>query len=302
MHSQLHRPKGFGEILDAAFRLCKNHFSDFFKIVLILIGPIYLLQAIILLLSGTSFFRELGSGNGRFEQIFSGVEASANTTVGEDLANIVVTLPMIVLYPVALAAVLFAVNQLYKGQEFTVKSVIKQAFTKFWALLGNSLLYGVILFGMVFVPTIIITIFGVIGMVADPAIGIILMIILFLGLGFTVFFFMSRWSFYLGATAFEDNAPGLARSWRLTRKRVWKVLGIYVILGLLFFIISLAVESIIILLLGTSVLYTLIISLVTLFTSMIFMVGYAILYFDLKTRHDGDDINEMIDDYQNPGN
>ncbi|MBY7141540.1 hypothetical protein KFZ56_00135 [Virgibacillus sp. NKC19-3] len=294
--------KGFGEILDAAFRLCKNHFSDFFKIVLILIGPIYLLQAIILLLSGTSFFREMGSGSSRFDQIFSSVEASANTTLGEDLANIVVTFPMLILYPVALAAGLFAINQLNKGQEFTVKSVIKQAFSKFWQILGSSLLFGVIFFGMVFVPTIIITIFGVIGTMAAPVAGIIMMIILFLGLGFTVFFFMSRWSLYLGATVFDDNMPGLARSWRLTRKQVWKVLGIYLVLSLIFFIISVAIESIFIMLLGTSVLYTLIINLVTLFTSMVFMVGYAILYFDLKTRHDGDDLNEMIDDYQTPGN
>jgi hypothetical protein len=30
---------------------------------------------------------------------------------------------------------------------------------------------------------------------------------------------------------------------------------------------------------------------------MIFSVGYAVMYLDLKVRHDADDLKEMIEDY-----
>ena len=50
--------------------------------------------------------------------------------------------------------------------------------------------------------------------------------------------------------------------------------------------------------LGNSVLLTLIANLVTLITTMIFYVGYGVMYLDLKTRHDGDDIKEMLEDYK----
>jgi len=50
--------------------------------------------------------------------------------------------------------------------------------------------------------------------------------------------------------------------------------------------------------LGNSVLLTLISNLVTLVTTMIFSVGYGVMYLDLKTRNDADDIKEMLEDYK----
>ncbi|TFJ93734.1 hypothetical protein [Lentibacillus salicampi] len=301
MKDGLNRPKGFGEILDAAFTLCKQYFSKFFLIVLTIIGPLYLLQSIILLLTGTSFFREAGSGDNWFEQTLNGFEATANTTLGEDLVNMAVGLLTFVFIPVAQAAVLFAVSQLKKHDTFKIGSVMKQAFSKFWLILGGSLLFGVILFAMIFIPTVAITIIGFLSIFADPVSGIAVTIILLLAVGLTAAYFLSRWSFYLGTAVFENNIPGLSRSWHLTRQNSWKVFGIYIIFFLIFLAISIAVESIAIAILGNSVLYSIIINLVTLFTTTIFMVGYAIIYFDLKIRQGGDDLKDMIEDYQNAG-
>ena len=62
MDKKFTTPKDFGEILDHTFQLTKNRFKDLFMILLIFMGPVYLFQAILQLLSGTSFFREVGSG------------------------------------------------------------------------------------------------------------------------------------------------------------------------------------------------------------------------------------------------
>lgn len=62
MDPQFNKPKGFGEILDHTFRLSKKRFKDFFLIFLILVGPVYLLDALLQLLGGTNFFREIDGG------------------------------------------------------------------------------------------------------------------------------------------------------------------------------------------------------------------------------------------------
>ncbi|GGJ94544.1 hypothetical protein GCM10007063_16300 [Lentibacillus kapialis] len=301
LNERLNRPKGFGEILDAAFTLCKQYFSKFFLIVLMIVGPLYLLQSMVLLLIGNSFLREAGSGSNWFDQALNSFNATANTTLSEDFANMGVGILTYIFMPVAQAAVLLAVSRLKTQHDFEVSRVVKQAFAKFWLILGSSLIFGIILFAMIFIPFVVIIIFGTLSMVADPVSGIAIMIFLLLTVGFTAAYFLTRWSFYLGTAVFENNIPGLGKSWHLTRENSWRAFGIYIVFFLIFFAVSFAIETVSIALLGNSVLYSIIMNLVTLLTTTVFTVGYAILYFDLKIRQDGDDLKHMIDDYQNNG-
>ncbi|MFK4996927.1 hypothetical protein ACI2OX_03375 [Bacillus sp. N9] len=45
-------------------------------------------------------------------------------------------------------------------------------------------------------------------------------------------------------------------------------------------------------------LLSIIINLATIFTTLILSVGFAVMYFDLKIRHDADDLKDMIDEYK----
>ncbi|WP_100011749.1 glycerophosphoryl diester phosphodiesterase membrane domain-containing protein [Lentibacillus sediminis] len=295
----LNRPKRFGEILDVAFRLSKQHFSKFFLIVLLLIGPLYLLRSLTLLMGGTSFFRETANGSNFLEQTLNSFTMTTDTTLAQGLAGSFIDILTIFFIPVAYAAVLLAVARLKNGEDFAVGEVIKQAFSKYWSLLGGTLLFALIAFAMIFVPLIAVIIVGTISMFADPIAGILIILILGLGIGLTAGYFLMRWSFFLGFTVFEDRVPGLGDSWRLTKGNSWKVFGLFIIFFLIFAAIGLAVDAILVMLLGNSVLYSIMVNLVTLFTSMIFMVGYAVIYFDLNVRHDGADLEHMIDDYEN---
>lgn len=302
MNEQLNRPKGFGEILDTTFRLCKSRFTDFFTIALVLIGPVYLLQVLILMLSGTSFFREAGPGNGFMDQIMAEMEQEPTTAdLFADLANGLVGMLTMVAIPFAAAATLFAVNHLRKNETFTPGAVIKQALSKFGQILASSIVYGLIVSGIVFVPVFVITILTVIAAVIHPIAGIAVGVILFAGVGIGALLLLPRWSFFLGATIFENNIPGLSRSWRMTDKHTWKLAGLYIVLSVITFGIGFAIEAAIIFVLGLSVLYTIIVNLVGLFTTMIFVVGYAVVYFDLKAKHDADDLKGMIADYDDAG-
>ncbi|MCH1626693.1 hypothetical protein [Fredinandcohnia quinoae] len=299
MNSKFNRPKGFGEILDHTFSLSKNKFADFFLILLIIMGPVYLLEALINLASGVSFFRETGVGSGWLEQISSSFTDPelVETNLGADLGLILMSIISFVMAPIAQAAVLIMINKIRNNEEYTVGSVIKRGFSKFWPILGTKILYGLITFGLVFVPLMVVGMIGAIGAIANPFAGILLAIILFLGVMVGVGFLLTRWSFYFGSVVIDNDAPGLSRSWKLTRGRTWLLFGLYIIFYLIIGCINLAIELTFGIALGNSVLLMILVNVGTLFTTMIFNVGFAVMYFDLKVRHDADDLKDMIDDY-----
>jgi hypothetical protein len=299
MNEQFTHPKVFSEILDHTFKLCKNNFKQFAIILLILVGPIYLLQAAIQLFAGTSFFRAVGGDGAWYEQIITSFEQTSTAEINwvNEIGIIGTDLLSMVLFIVAEAAILFAINHIRKNEEYTVRSVLKQGFSRFWPLFWSSILFGLIVIGLVIVPILLISLAGILGAVVNPIIGIILGVLLFLGSGVGVAYLLTRWSFYFASVVFKEGTPGFTRSWRLSTKRTWALIGLYIVFSLITASISMAVEFTAVALLGNSVLYTMLINVVTLFTTMIFSVGFAVMYFDLKIRHDADDLKEMIASY-----
>ena len=300
MDTKFNKPKGFGDILDHTFSLSKSRFKDFFRILLLIMGPIYLLEAIVQLASGTSFFRAVGSGGAWYEQMLSRFEETGtldSSSLGADIGVILVGLISLILGPVAEAAILFAIDHVRRNEEYTVGSVIKQAFSRFWPMIGSSILFGLIVFAIILVPILIITLVVVIGVEIHPVISILGAILLFLGCAVGVGLLLTRWSFYFGSVVLDKESPGMARSWRLTKKRTWPLVGLYLVFYLIISSIGFAVQMTFGLFLGNSVLLSIISNIATLFTTLIFTVGYGVMYLDLKLRHDADDLKEMIDDY-----
>ncbi|CAH2713707.1 hypothetical protein BACCIP111895_00861 [Neobacillus rhizosphaerae] len=300
MDTKFNKPKGFGEILDHTFSLSKNRFKDFFLILLIFMGPVFLLEAILQLFSGTSFFREVGKGNTWIEQNLSSFLDTGtfdSSDFGVDIGTIIVGLVSVVLALIAKAAILFAIDHLRKNEAYTVGSVIKQAFSRFWPMIGSNLLFGFITFWIIIFPIVMVTLTAVFGYMVNPILGVLGAILLFLGFAVGIGLLLTRWSFYFGSVVLDKESPGLGRSWRLSRKRTWALMGLYIIFYLIISSISFAIEMTFGSFLGNSVLLTLIVNIATLFTTMIFSVGYAVMYLDLKTRHDADDLKEMIEDY-----
>ncbi|MEH6954756.1 hypothetical protein [Neobacillus drentensis] len=302
MDKKFTTPKDFGEILDHTFQLTKNRFKDLFMILLIFMGPVYLFQAILQLLSGTSFFREFGSGGAWFEQILSSFEETGtfdSSSLGADIGLIVVGLISAILAPVAEAAILFTINHVRKNEDYTVGSVIKQAFSRFWPMIGSSILFFLITIGIIIIPLAIVGVIGgVVATMVNTVLGILLGVVLFLGFAVGIGLLLTRWSFYFGSVVLDKDSPGLGRSWRLSRKRTWALMGLYIVFYFIISSISFGVQMTLGIVLGNSVLLTLISNLVTLVTTMIFSVGYGVMYLDLKTRNDADDIKEMLEDYK----
>lgn len=296
LDSKFNTPKGFGKILDHTFSLSKNKFAEFFTIFLIFIGPIYLLQALLRLITGTAFFREAGDGEFWFERtLMSFDETSSN--IFADLGIIFVSFIGLFLYPMAQGAIMLAINHIRKNEEYTIGQVLKETLSRYGYLLASSFLFSMIGFGTMFVPIFLIVMIGMVLALIHPAIGILLGILLFIGLLIGGGFLLTKWSFYFGIVAIGEDQLGFSKSWKLTRNRTWGLMGLYFVFFLIISSITYAVEISFGLLLGNSVLLTLLTGITTLFTTMLFSVGYAIMFFDLKLRNDADDLKDMIGEY-----
>ncbi|WP_226681478.1 VIT1/CCC1 transporter family protein [Sutcliffiella horikoshii] len=301
MNNNLNKPKGFGEILDQTFKISKYKFKDFFIILLLLVGPIYLLQAIIELATGKSFLRQEGGGGAWYEEMMRNMEltedTSLSTNLAADIGTFFVSLLVLFTYPVAQAAILFGVNHIKHNREFTVSTVIKQAFGRFFPLIGSSLLYVIIAFSIIFGFILIGVLIPIMFFAIDVIAGVIVSIVLTVSLFLIGAFLLTRWSFFFGSVVLDKNSPGLTRSWRLSKGRTFKLIGLYIIFFLITTSIAVAIEMSVSAFLGNSVLLGLIVSFTTLFTTLIMAVGYAVMYLDLKVRHDADDLRDMIDEY-----
>lgn len=303
MKTQFGKPKGFSEILDLTFQITKNHFSSLFLILLLFMGPVFLIQALLELLSGRGFLRELVAGSNLLDQIINTYDqtAVANTSLQDDLIQIFIGLLAIILYPIASAAIFVLVKHIKNNESYRIGFVIKTAFSRFWPILWSSLLFGIIVFSIVFLPLIIVFTIGALVATASLGIGIVLIIIMVIGgiIGFGLLF--TRWGFYLPAVVFDKVAPGLSKSWMLTNNRTWKLFGLYTVLFLIMSAINVAFDlpaS----LLGQSVLYGIIMNFVTLITTLFFTVGHAIMYFDAETRNTAGDLKELINEFQETRN
>ncbi|MDY0408895.1 hypothetical protein ACFFIS_04065 [Virgibacillus soli] len=288
-------PKTFGQILDHTFSLSKAKFKDFFLMMLIFLGPVYLLQAIIEMAMGVQFVREFSSMGGLFESFLYDYEDTAFTAT--DIATVIASMMSIFTAPLAFASILIAINHMRVGEEYQLSAVVKQAISRYGGLLGSTILFLIMVMTILFTTVFIVSIFTVTLSLANLITGILIGILLFIGLFIGAGLLFTRWGFYFSTVVFREGMPGFTRSWRLTKGRTWTLFGIYFVFMIIISTINFALGSTFGVLLGNSVLYSMIQNVVYLVTLTLFTVGYAVMFFDLKIRHDADDLKEMIDQY-----
>lgn len=298
MEKVFSRPKQFGEILDLTFRIIKDHFGKLFLLLLAFNSPVIMTQVIVQVFAGRGLIRDVAAGENFIEQFINTYAVTNDELFNatELSGNLIVLLISLLIYPVATASVFLIVKQIKNKQSYDLKEVASQSFARFWPLLGSYILFCLVAFFVIAIPVAIIA--GLIGIsfaMGSILAGVFLILILLVALLGSLLL-LTRWSFYLPISLF-DQAPGLSESFRLTRGRTWITFGLFLTLFLISTFIGTAVEWLS-LFLGMSVLYTTIISVLGVFTSMIFTVGIAVIYFDLEVRQTGSDLKDMIESYQ----
>jgi hypothetical protein len=202
------RPRGVGEILDAAFRLCFTHWRPLVTATLVVVVPVQILATVVLF---SAFPDDLTT-----EEAFLGPEVQEDFGVllAGQLVSTVLTALMVLL---TIAACFKAVADAYLGSQPDWRASVRFAVARLAPLLWISLLYvlGVIL-----------------GFVALLIPGIFLAI---------------AWSLAYPAALVEGvrGVGALKRSFQLVRGRWWPVFGVQIVGAILVTIIASIVQFVV---------------------------------------------------------
>jgi hypothetical protein len=317
MEQPLVRPMGIGRILDRSFQLYRKHFVKLLLIMLILFGPFYLLQSLFFSSMNTmgvgSIIADIQSG-ASLDSILQGVganRASNSMGIGQVLLLIFVFAPVFMfgITPVAVASVLFIARSALLGEEApSVGELLKKAFRRFWPMVGNSLIFAVIMFGL-YIGFALVMIIGFVvfslgagitqGIGAGSGTGlaifmVIFMILIIIGFLLGWSFFFIRWGYFLPYVAFAEESIGIGRSWHLTRRSFWRLFLMYFLLSIVVYIFVLIIALLIGWITGGGLFGQLLQSLVSIVIAPLMILPYAISFFDLRARNEGMGMDDLI--------
>lgn len=308
-------PMGVGSLLDRSFSVYRQHFKVFFLLVLILFAPLLLLQEVLLSdVSNMPLFvpeNESNSLEEFFQNRFLGEEAALTDSTGKILIYLLLFTPisLLMVYPqMQGAAVLITQGAVY-GEPVTLKGAIKQSYSRFWPIVGSTAVYGLIAIGVVLLIGLVVFLLAMLGVgvgsvfleeldTVNPVLAIVLFIlagILFTALFFLVpGFFLLRWAFYLPVVLIERDGIGIGRSWRLTKGNFWRLLALYFVLTVIYTMLSAGIQALLVAVFGFSIFGQLLLILFTCLLTPWMMIVYALAYLDLKVRHDGTDVEALL--------
>jgi hypothetical protein len=139
---------------------------------------------------------------------------------------------------VANAAVIHIVDANYRGGRATATEGLRAAFGRFVTLLGIYLALIGIFIVVALIGGLLITVLVVLGaVIGDVGLTILLSLIGVVGLVAAIIFFALRWSLAPQAAMIEGSGAlaALGRSWRLITGSTWRLLGYFLLIGLVLF-------------------------------------------------------------------
>jgi hypothetical protein len=263
------RPLSVGEVLDASFKVVRRSFKTLMVCVLVVSLPLNIINTLILASTSENPFNldTLGTTN----------DVSTGTQLSGNLLTTVVSL---VLTTLASAACFRAVSAAYLGEEATVEESLGFARQRLLPLLWLSILYGL---GLI-IPFILLVLPGIWLAVA--------------------------WSLSFPALLHEDvkGVGALGRSFKLVRGRWWPTFGALLVMYLIVIVISAIMIGIFTAaLLSNSdseafgaIIYTIANTLSSLITLPLVAAVLTIIYFDLRVRKEGFDLQLLAQGVGHP--
>ncbi|SDD40282.1 Membrane domain of glycerophosphoryl diester phosphodiesterase [Paenibacillus sp. UNCCL117] len=315
----LNRPMGIGAILDKSFQLYRSHFTVAFLLLLLFAGPFYIIQNVLFYnLSTLSFFPESGTSIAdSFELFLNGGAASAEEASPGLLLFTFLVMPLylLLLVPVLMSSQLLLVKTALQGGEVRFGEVLRGAFVRYGRQVGNTLLYGLIIFGLMFVIWIALVLAlvligsltvglgaGFLALGGDPFGGsiafIVIVAVVYILTGFAISacssYFIIRFGFYLPIVTLEDEGEAIRGSWRLTRGSFWRIFAVFFILTVIYTVFSLGVYALLIAVFKMSLIGQLINTVLILLIAPLYTIPYGVIYFDLRVRHEGADLERYM--------
>jgi hypothetical protein len=270
------------ELLDELFRLYRRHFSLIVGVALVVALPGLVWTLV------TGAYR-LNSAS--YANLFTTTPGTAPVFNSVQFANLVGPILLgflgsIILLPFSVGAVYRAVTDVALGRPATIGSVLRETLARYWPLLG--------LIGLAVA-------FFIVWVIAE-IIGFLLLVLPGLAVFCAVIYLVVRWSLTVAAMMAEDIGPirGLGRSWNLVTGSWWRTLGILLIVGILQAIISYGLViflGLIAAIFATGDFQAALVqiggTLLSTLVSPITTIAVVLLYFDLRVRKEGLDLDQL---------
>ncbi|CAH0119272.1 hypothetical protein PAE9249_01771 [Paenibacillus sp. CECT 9249] len=312
------KPMSVGAILDRSFQLYRNHFTVIFLLMLLFFGPIYLLQNVLMYdMGGASFLPQHGdTAADSFDYFLSGSGVDDDSAIGS-VVFILLLMPlyMVAVFPAAIASQLHLVRAAAYGSGVRFGELLRKSFSPYWRMVGNTFLYGLMMFGIYILFTFAVLIaVGFVGMmiallgvgllqlgssyggsIASVALVVVLYLSMVLGLVVGYGFFVVRFGFYLPVAALDNGRQTLRRSWRLTKGNFWRIFCVYFVVAAIGTVLMIGIYALLIAVFKMSLLGQLIYILCSLLIVPIYLIPYGVIYLDLRVRNEGADIERMLD-------
>ena len=300
------RPLNLGELLDSAITLYRRNWITLIAISAVVSVPILVMQIFSALLTLPN------------DPLFSGAPGASNDFGGSLglLAFYGATILVSILGGLArvfeLGAIAIAVSEQYLNRVVTIKQAYLRALGKWLPLLVASFLIGLI------TVAIMLPFFGVIGLTSfspylessSAASAVLAASMMCLCFGsvplFVIWLALAiRWTFFTQTIVLEDlgGVAGIRRSWRLTKGSFWRVAGILFLLCIFIYILTVIPTSAIQFgatalffgsLLLPTVLNSIVATLVTMVTEPLQYAVLTLLYYDLRVRKEGFDLEMLM--------
>lgn len=244
------RPRSATEIIDAAFQILKQQYGTF----VVLAALAYLPYIVLMLAVGAST-----SGVDPDEQMAAALGAA------------MITLPIaLVWFPIAECAVLVGASDALLGKPVDAGAALRAVFSRFFSVLGASILKGLI----VLVASFFILVPGVIawlGLFATPA------VVVFEKVG---------------------AAASIQRSWNLANGMKGKVLGVMILVYILVVAVQLAVEVVVGIAGLNPMMASVASSVLVIFIYPLIGICTALLYYDARIRKEGFDLQVLASELE----
>lgn len=276
------RPMPLPELLDELFRLYRRYFGLIVGVSLIVVLP----GLIWTLVTGT-YRLSANSFSNLFPSRFGTTTTTLTSQQVSDMIGLILlgALGSVLLLPFSVGAVYRAVTDVALGRPATVGTVLRETLARYFPLLG------LIALAALFVLAWFIAFF----------IGVVLLVVwigvLVLGLWLGV-----RWSLTVAAMMAEDIGPinGLRRSWNLVGGMWWRTFGILLVVYILQLVIAIALGFFFGIIVGVALTGDLRLAvnsvgstLLGAIISPITTIAIVLLYFDLRVRKEGLDLDQL---------
>jgi MFS family permease len=295
------RPLSLGELLDRSFRLYRQYFWLFVGIMAVPSVLALALALVVAMINPDQAARPAPDQMGRDEAI-----ATMIWFLGMMVVMVVMTVVYLIAYAVALGATTVAVSEIYMGRPVTIKGAYARLRGRLGRLILLLMLLGLRFAGLIFLLLFLVGLAGGLG-VRYPIVAGLLLAIGLLGLIALWIWMALRYPVAIPVMVLEDRKAraSIQRSIELTRGSAFRVFVLLLFTAIVTYAVLAIVQGpflVAIMMAGPESSTAFVLNLIgtvagsvgSALTAPLMIVAFAVLYYDLRVRREGLDLQVMI--------